>query len=116
MNDQNKNTVFRPPEDMYRHPAWLARREQVLQRDGYRCRYCGSSEGLQVHHRQYHSNALTGEAVPIWNYPGHLLVTLCRDCHQRGHSLYKVPVFRVNESQNGQLKENDFLTFKTFQL
>jgi hypothetical protein len=50
-------------------------REAVLERDGHRCRACGSESQLAVHHRR----------------PGihqrRLLITLCAACHARVHRL-----------------------------
>jgi len=74
---------------------WQNRRRQILARDGYRCLRCGSSGNLNVHHRQYHIIARTGKFRKPWDYKGHNLVTLCNECHQRGHQLFKVPVFNV---------------------
>jgi hypothetical protein len=36
-------------------PRWLALRLEALERDGYRCRGCDTTEHLQVHHRRYAS-------------------------------------------------------------
>lgn len=47
-------------------------REQVLERDGFRCRGCGQRSGLVVHHRDQHNRA-------------NMLVTLCTRCHIRIH-------------------------------
>ena len=32
---------------------WRRNREDILSRDGHRCRWCGSDENLQVHHKYY---------------------------------------------------------------
>ncbi len=51
--------------------------KRVLERDGWRCRRCGSLENLQVHHRikrsQQGSDLLSN------------LVTLCAYCHMAEH-------------------------------
>ena len=62
----------RPPKD-----AWNERREYVLQRDGYSCRNCGGTAGLQVHH-----------VVPVsvrFDHSVDNLKTLCIDCHSKEH-------------------------------
>ncbi|WP_439516136.1 HNH endonuclease [Sediminibacterium sp.] len=73
------------------HPNWKAKRKEIIERDLFKCVICGSDEDLQVHHRQYHFiKAIQKFKVP-WDYPGHLLITLCSTCHGRGHSKFKVP-------------------------
>lgn len=57
--------------------AWQEIRPLVLERDGHRCRECGATEQLHVHH------------VRKWQ-PGDLheqdnLVTVCEPCHRRLH-------------------------------
>lgn len=52
-------------------------RKQVLERDGWRCQYCGSSENLQVHHLQ--SRGRLGDDT-LEN-----LITLCACCHRDVH-------------------------------
>ncbi len=59
------------PED------WQSFRENALARDSYRCRNCGSTQDLDVHH-----------IVPLSRGgTNHLdnLVTLCRRCHTGVH-------------------------------
>lgn len=50
---------------------------QVLERDDYRCRGCGNTRHLELHHIIFRSQGGTDEADN--------LVTLCRRCHQRTH-------------------------------
>jgi 5-methylcytosine-specific restriction endonuclease McrA len=52
-------------------------REQILHRDNWRCQFCGSMSGLEVHHREFrsHSGADSEEN----------LITLCSECHARAH-------------------------------
>ncbi len=76
-------------------PRWKAKKSSILERDGYRCAICGSTQNLEVHHRQYHIFTDTGAYREPWDYPEELLITLCHDCHLVGHSQYKVPVFFV---------------------
>lgn len=77
------------------HPNWKSKRKEIIERDKYKCVICGSGEGLQVHHRQYHFiKALQKFKVP-WDYAGHLLITLCTSCHGRGHSKFKVPSITI---------------------
>lgn len=50
---------------------------KVLERDGYRCRVCGLSWGLQVHHVTFRSQGGGHETSN--------LVTLCGLCHTSVH-------------------------------
>jgi 5-methylcytosine-specific restriction endonuclease McrA len=52
-------------------------RQQVLQRDGWRCQFCGSMTNLDVHHQQFRSHS--GEDSDV------NLVTLCKKCHEQVH-------------------------------
>ena len=58
-------------------PDWENIRQLVLRRDKHRCRQCGSSQNLDVHHlvalKDGGSNDLPN------------LVTLCRECHSKIH-------------------------------
>lgn len=56
-----------------RSDEWRELKRKVLQRDGYKCRNCGSSVGLQVHHKSY--DRFGGESLDD-------LITLCVVCHK----------------------------------
>jgi len=51
--------------------------KQVLERDGWRCRKCGSLENLQIHHKMKRSQ--------LGNDSLDNLVTLCVHCHMAEH-------------------------------
>jgi 5-methylcytosine-specific restriction endonuclease McrA len=51
-------------------PGWKATRRRILARDGHRCRACGATEALEVHH------TIPGAEAD------ETLVTLCRPCHR----------------------------------
>jgi len=51
---------------------------QVLERDCWRCQFCGNMQNLQVHHLKFRSQAGGDEEQN--------LITLCADCHARMHS------------------------------
>lgn len=58
-----------------RHPKWQKKRLEVLQRDEFTCRMCGSEEKtLHVHHISYNGNP--------WETPIENLITLCEGCHE----------------------------------
>ncbi|WP_259069929.1 HNH endonuclease [Mucilaginibacter sp. X4EP1] len=74
---------------------WKSKRNEIMTRDNGCCVICGGTEELQVHHRQYqYVKAAKGFKVP-WDYPDHLLITLCKSCHQRGHNKFKVPILII---------------------
>jgi 5-methylcytosine-specific restriction endonuclease McrA len=50
---------------------------EVLERDGWRCQYCGRSDRLQVHH--ICSRSRLGDDTD------ENLITLCADCHSEIH-------------------------------
>lgn len=54
---------------------WDIKRSQIRRRDENKCRSCGRTEDLEVHHIVYTRN------VPPWEYEDDDLVTLCRTCH-----------------------------------
>lgn len=76
-------------------PRWKAKRAEIMLRDKGSCVICKSTNELQVHHRQYqYVKFAKGFKVP-WEYDNKLLITLCKGCHQRGHSKYKVPILII---------------------
>ena len=52
---------------------------QVLERDGWRCQHCGTSQNLQVHHICFRSR-LGGDTDDN-------LITLCTSCHNEVHGI-----------------------------
>jgi 5-methylcytosine-specific restriction protein A len=52
-------------------------RNQVLERDGWRCQDCGTMKNLQIHHIKRRSQ-LGGDVA-------HNLITLCAGCHGKRH-------------------------------
>jgi 5-methylcytosine-specific restriction endonuclease McrA len=52
-------------------------RTEVLERDGWRCQYCGSSVRLQVHHIRSRSR--------LGDDTDENLITLCANCHDDIH-------------------------------
>lgn len=76
-------------------PEWKLKRMEILTRDMHRCIHCKCDKTLQVHHRQYHFIVSQQQFKLPWEYPNHLLITLCESCHNRGHSKYKVPIINI---------------------
>lgn len=58
---------------------WQKRRLEIMGRDLFECQkcHCKDHTTLHVHHRHY----IAGREP--WDYPGELLVTLCKDCHKK---------------------------------
>lgn len=68
--------------EQLKRPEWMARRTQILKRDGYQCQgiQCdlaldGEHPILHVHHRFYQAGLMA------WEYPDYCYVTLCPECH-----------------------------------
>lgn len=63
--------------EAYRHPEWQKKRLEIMQRDGFSCKRCGSKDDtLNVHHGYY-----LKDHKP-WEYPNQSLHTLCEICHK----------------------------------
>ena len=76
-------------------PRWKQLRDVVLRRDAGKCRCCGSTDNLQVHHRQYHTRP-DGRWIAPWQYATRLLITYCASCHEAGHERNgKTPTFKL---------------------
>ncbi len=73
---------------------WRSKRSSILERDGHKCRNCGGTTHLQVHHRQYHICKVTGLRIAPWDYSAKYLVTLCESCHKAGHNQFSIPTFK----------------------
>ena len=76
-------------------PRWKEKRKLILERDRNSCVICGSHQKLQVHHRQYHFSRSRNTFKNPWEYIDELMITLCENCHQKGHRIYKVPVKEI---------------------
>jgi 5-methylcytosine-specific restriction endonuclease McrA len=64
-----------------RSPKWQRKRLEILQRDGFKCIFCGSDDrNLQVHHIVYWKRE-------PWDYPDYLYQTLCDECHDERQRL-----------------------------
>lgn len=71
---------------------WKEKRQLIIIRDFYRCRYCGSEQNLQVHHK-YYNKYPNGKKVLPWDYPNDALITLCDSCHKRIHETKKIKTY-----------------------
>ena len=58
-------------------PRWQKKRLEVLERDGWKCRYCHASDKpLHVHHLIYLKNK------DPWEIKSGFLITFCDECHK----------------------------------
>lgn len=63
--------------ELLKHPLWQRKRLEVLQRAGFACESCGTSdETLHVHHSYYE------KGLAPWEYPDLSLHCLCERCHK----------------------------------
>ncbi len=66
---------------------WQIRKAEIMQRDGFTCKWCGAraSDGvvLNVHHVKYHAGR------EPWKYDNKELITLCESCHAKYHRKQK---------------------------
>lgn len=58
-----------------RSPEWECTSEEVKKRDHFKCRVCGTSQNLRVHHLRYGDDILNLED----------LITVCDNCHKCLH-------------------------------
>jgi hypothetical protein len=64
-----------------RSPLWQKKRLQILERDGWACKSCGTTtKNLQVHHIVY------ARRDP-WDYPDDSYQTLCSSCHEERQTM-----------------------------
>ncbi len=60
-----------------RDPRWQKKRLEILQRDGFACRYCSSKDKeLHVHHSVY------PKGKQPWEAEDATLFSLCNECHE----------------------------------
>lgn len=58
-------------------PRWQKKRLEVFERDGWRCKSCGTKEKtLHLHHLFYFKDK------DPWDINNGFLLTLCEECHQ----------------------------------
>ena len=65
-----------------KNPKWQKKRLEILQRDGFKCVYCGDEKStLHVHHEGYMGKN-------PWDTPDCLLNTVCEECHTVNHTVF----------------------------
>jgi 5-methylcytosine-specific restriction endonuclease McrA len=70
-------------KDQLKTSAWLRKKYEILSRDNFTCSVClcdNFESKLEVHHIAYFK-----DGRKAWEYMDYMLVTLCRECHQKEH-------------------------------
>lgn len=68
-------------KDQLNHPLWKDKSAEIIDLDGNKCRCCGATENLTVHHKRYARDGF------LWDVPDDWLETLCWPCHALRHQL-----------------------------
>lgn len=79
-------------EELLQDERWKNKRKEILELGGYKCKYCGRTEGLQVHHK-YYNKYPNNQKVDPWDYPNNALECLCEECHKWWHSQNTVKLY-----------------------
>ena len=83
--------------DKLKNPKWQKKRLEIMQRDGFACKYCGDAESpLNVHHFEYGKEP--------WDVEDKALITLCERCHILIHSFGPTEII-----DEGVLSPYDFI-------
>lgn len=92
-------------KEQYEHPLWRRKASEILDRDDYTCRCCGSKvTQLHVHHLYYE------KGLHVWEYDNESLVTLCKNCHGKIiPELFKLSGIIAFEILSGKIDATDFL-------
>lgn len=84
VNADRGGAYFMTYIEQIKSPKWQKRRLEILERDHFACILCKDKDSeLHVHHIVYDKNKM------IWEYNGGLLVTLCSNCHENIHAMYR---------------------------
>jgi hypothetical protein len=80
--------------DKLKSPTWQKRRLTILNRDSFKCKWCGDDKStLHIHHLGYGQDPLTVEDK--------LLITLCEKCHEEEtNTLNKIRIRLFNDLRN----------------
>lgn len=88
-----------------KNPKWQKMRLEVLSRDNWTCKNCGTEkETLHVHHLSYQYGK------DPWEYPLENFVTLCGSCHEdeeyfKNEVKKEIEKFYLNVGKSVQLAE-----------
>lgn len=77
---------------------WKQIRRKILERDGYKCRICGTNYNLRIHHLTYKR---------LYNENEEDLITVCESCHKAYHELDRMSEL-INEQDRAEAaQQND---------
>lgn len=87
--------------DKLKDPRWQRKRLEILNRDDFKCFWCGDKDNtLHVHHEYY-------EGDP-WDVDNDGLTTLCSECHSVNHlkltGLEKLLINSYRSSERGNME------------
>lgn len=106
---KSKSTEGISPDKTFNYNCsdWIKKRKEVLKRDNFTCRGCGSKNDLQCHHSYY----INGRK--LWEYPLQSFTTFCRCCHEEFHAKIKGSdlVIRTKEAIDEKINEEKLLGF-----
>ena len=70
--------------------AWKKKRKAILNRDDHKCKICGCTNNLQVHH------ILSISTHPTLRLEDTNLISVCTDCHEKIHNGIYLPIYLTN--------------------
>lgn len=70
---------------------WKHKRAEILARDNNKCKICGNSDTLQVHH------IYSLDTHPDMRLENNNLITLCDHCHHNAHNFIYSPAYLINK-------------------
>lgn len=85
-------------------PRWQKKRLEVFNRDNWTCRSCGdTTTQLEIHHVEYF------DGLEPWEYPDHMLKTLCHTCHKKEQERPKYEQYLIQSLLSAGFTANDLL-------
>lgn len=82
---------------------WQRKRLEIMKRDGFKCKQCGATNDLHVHHLRYFKGRKP------WEYSNEDLVTLCGKCHSFVHEYSEESFHVFFDKKNFELEHKGFL-------
>lgn len=67
-------------KEKLRDGKWQMKRLEIMKRDDCKCRICGDTYMLNIHHIVYDN-----KYNDPWDYPDNMLICLCGKCHDYVH-------------------------------
>lgn len=106
INFDEISEIKNPRYQEYLHSQeWKNIREEILERDGHKCKLCGSTENLRVHHKSY--ECLYEEECAMQD-----LITLCEKCHGELHDFLNSEVAQKTKKAIYELRQEYYEKLK----